>query len=129
MKIFKSIAFFLVISMSLSAAYATTLVYPLSKDSTPEHPQEFYCTATKIEPTYPGDTVFMTNYMQMIKGFWSDGNKMLSADELNEVYFQAYHDSTLPFPDAGYVTLTAGTYEFKCFDGTGGRKLVYGPFR
>ena len=131
-KSFKTIAIVLLITGTFLAgdAFGRTLIYTLSKDSTKENPQKFFCNATKIEPTYPGDTVFMSNFVQMIKGFQTDGNKIIKADELNKVYFLAYHDTNLPQykNEPGEVTLTAGTFEFACFNGDGGRQLVEGPY-
>lgn len=112
------------------ATFAKVYIYPLSKDTTENNPQAFYCTATKIEPSYPGDTVYMSNFVQMVKGFQADGNLVIKADKLNQVHFLAYHDNTLDQfkNEPGYVALSAGTFDFQCYPGDGGRKLIDGPF-
>jgi hypothetical protein len=123
-------AFFLMSGFVTYTAFAMSYIYPLSKDSTPEKPQAFYCEATKIEEQYPGDIIDMSNFVQMITGFGMDGRLSLSSEQLNQYYFLAFHDNSLPdFKDKpGYVSLSAGTFRFKCYEGTGGRTLIPGPF-
>lgn len=118
------------LGLSVNQAHATTFTLPLSKHTTKEAPEAFFCTATKYETVANDDRIFMTNTGQMVKGFTNAGSLIIPADKLNKVYFQAYHDPSEQFkniPD--YITATAGIYQLSCNYGPGtNRTLIDGPF-
>lgn len=130
--LFKNMVGVMLIATSLIACnvFAKVVTFPLKKDSTEQNPEAFFCTATKIESEYPGDIIDMSNFVQMIKGFGMDGRLSLSSEQLNRYYFLAYHDNTMPqFKDEpGYVSLSAGTFDFTCQEGTGDRELIPGMY-
>lgn len=83
-------------SVALAKQQPTTL--GLGHTSTPSNPLPYYCTVT-------GDTtgnVAFRNYAVMIKGF-TGGQLLISATDLNSVYFLSYHDSSFPVSTDGYV--------------------------
>lgn len=119
--------FLLIGTVALAKQQPTTL--GLGHSSTfPNNLLPFYCTVT-------GDTtgqVAFRNYAVMIKGF-SGGQALISAKQLNTVYFTSYHDPNYPATTNGYVVgenvPTTKKAVLKCHYGEGsGRSLISGGF-
>ena len=115
------------ISVTSLAAFAEQFTFPLSRTSTSNNPQAFFCTLT--ENGQGDDIIRLTNWAQMITGF-KEGVLMIKPDKLNSVYFLSYHDNSNPEykTEDGNVIVSAAGYKVTCQFGDGGRKLMDGPY-
>lgn len=105
---------------------ASSTIFDLSKNSTKDNLQTFNCTATDVDTK-----VFIQNLAQLIKGFDNQGQLFITQDDLNKVYFQAYHDPKDIYDKIGgqIIAATTGNGTIKCELGEGtNRTLIKGDF-